>query len=304
MLKNNFYFLVAFVLILSNQKIRAQEDLNAIIDQQTDKKKSEKITSTFKTTRIVNSHTVETVKKGHLDFRVTHHFGDIGGANGGGHTFYGIDQAADIRIAFEYGISNKLTAGFGRNKINELLDFYLKFRLLHQTTDNKVPFSVTLFANTGFTPQKNNTGAYDHYVNRFSYVYQALIARRFSNSFSFQVMPTFFHRNYVFDPHDQNDLFYLGAGGRLKLTKRCALLADYFYSFQKLHRNNKAGYYLPLGVGFEIETGGHVFHLIFTNNGGIVENAYLADTRSSWTKMGFKFGFNISRTFSVIKPKI
>jgi hypothetical protein len=257
--------------------------------------KDEKIIATFKTTRIVNAHSIETVKKKSLDFRITHHFGDIGGDNGGGHSLYGLDNAADIRFGFEYGVTDRFTIGFGRSKIGELLDGYLKFRLLEQTT-KRVPLSITLFTNTGFTPAKNVNKIYDQVANRFSYTFQALIARKFSRKLSLQVMPTLLHRNLVFNTKDQNDLFSVGLGGRFKITKRFAVLADYFYTFSDF-RNNDI-YSAPLGVGIEIETGGHVFHIFCTNNGGIVENNFLPNTTSSWQKGEFKLGFNISRVFT------
>lgn len=272
----------------------AQEDLEALLDEPV---KEANVMATFKTTRIVNAHSIETVKKRTLDFRVTHHFGDMGGDNGGVHSLYGLDNAADIRIAFEYGITNRLTAGLGRSKIGELLDGYLKFRLLQQTTNSSVPLSITLLANAGFTPVKNTNNRYDKFANRFSYTYQMLLARKFSKRLSLQLIPSLVHRNVIFNLEDKNDLFSLGVGGRFKMTKRFALLADYFYTFSDYRQNNSDVYSAPLGVGIEIETGGHVFHIFFTNNAGIVENNFIPNTTSSWEKGEFKLGFNISRVF-------
>ena len=152
------------------------------------------------------------------------------------------------------------------------------------------------------TPQKSSPGnPYNDNINRFSYVYQVLIARRFGNRLSLQLNPTFFHRNYVSDPNDENDAFLLGGGSRLKLTKRFALLADFYYNFSPYRQSNPDLYVPPLGLGVEIETGGHVFHLIFTNNPGIIENTYFAQSPDSYGKGQVKFGFNISRTFGLGK---
>jgi hypothetical protein len=264
---------------------------------------NQKVFATFKTTRIVNGHSIETVKKRGLDFRVTHHFGDVAGDAGGVHTLYGMDQASDIRIAFEYGVNDDFTIGIGRSKIGELIDGYLKYRVLSQTQDNRIPVSTTFLINSGLTPQKNVAGDYNNPAHRFSYTYQVLIARKFNQKFSFQLMPTLLHRNYLSDGNDQHDLFSLGAGVRLKLTQRFALLADYFYTFSELRQKNGSGFYAPLGVGIEIETGGHVFHMFFTNNAGIVENVFIPNTTSSWLEGEFKFGFNISRTFTIGKHR-
>ena len=234
-----------------------------------------------------------------MDFRITHHFGDVSGQGGGAHTLYGFDQASDIRLAFEYGINDRLTTGVGRSKIGEMVDGYLKYRLLQQTTDDKMPVSVTLFTNMAITPQKKIGNEYDIFAHRLSYTYQALIARKISSKLSLQITPTFSHRNYLFNARDENDLFSLAVGGRMKLTRSFALLADYFYTFSNFRSTNKQTYFLPLGVGVEIETGGHVFHLFFTNNAAILENSFLPNTTSSWRKGEFKFGFNISRTFGL-----
>ncbi len=297
-LRSKFLSILFFVVLQYN--VYAQDDLLNMLD--TIPAKSERVLATFKTTRIVNGHSVETVKARHLDFRVTHHFGDAGGANGGFHSMYGLDQAADIRIAFEYGISERLTAGIGRSKIGELFDGYLKYRLLFQTEDNKIPVSLTLFANTAVTAIEGNGTPYqEDFLNRLSYTYQVLLARKFSSRFSLQLMPAYLHRNYVSDANDENDLFVLGGGARLKLSKRFALLADYYFIFSKYRMDNNDIYFPPLGLGLEIETGGHVFHLFFTNNPAIVENTYFAQSTDSWSKGQMKLGFNISRTFGIGK---
>jgi hypothetical protein len=298
-LKIRILLSLCFALLLAPATQAQDNLLDALVDSVADK--NQPVFATFKTTRVVNGHSVETVKRKGLDFRVTHHFGDVSGDAGGVHTLYGLDQAADIRIAFEYGVTDRLTLGAGRSKIGELLDGYAKYRLLSQTQDNKMPVSATLFANAALTPQKAASDEFDNMAHRLSYTYQVLIARKFSQKLSLQLMPTFLHRNYLFNPSDQHDLFSMGVGGRLKLTKRFALLADYFYTFSELRNQSDSGYYAPLGLGIEIETGGHVFHMFFTNNAGIVENVFIPNTTSSWGKGEFKFGFNISRTFSIGK---
>jgi hypothetical protein len=297
-LRNRLLLIILFV-VSSIPFAKAQDELLDILDNA--ENKQSKVFATFKTTRIVNAHSIETVKKKGLDFRVTHHFGDVFGEGGGAHTLFGIDQAADIRIAFEYGVTDKLTAGIGRSKVGEMIDGYLKYNVLHQTSDNKIPVSATLFANSALTPQKAGNEEYINPAHRFSYTFQVLLARKINQRLSLQLIPSFLHRNYVFNAKDENDLFSIGIGGRLKLTKRFAILADYFYTFSEFRRKNKDIYFAPLGLGIEIETGGHVFHMFFTNNAGIIENSYIPNTTSSWREGEFKFGFNISRTFGTGK---
>ena len=300
-LRSKFFLTLLFVTSLIHLA-KAQEDLLNMLDSTVEKET--KVFATFKGTRIVNAQSIETVKKNGLDFRITHHFGDIGGESGGIHTLYGFDQAADIRIAFEYGVTDRLTAGIGRSKIAEMIDGLLKYRLLQQTIDNKMPVSVTLFANTAFTPQKEINGEYKNALHRFSYTFQALLAKKINQKFSVQLIPSYVHRNYVFNHEDENDLFSLGVASRLKLSKRFAILADYYYTFSDFRDKYRDRYFAPLGLGIEIETGGHVFNMFFTNNAGILENSYISNTTSSWTKGEYKFGFNISRTFTIGKKKL
>ncbi len=255
--------------------------------------------ATFKTTRIILSQSNETVSQYGLDFRVTHRFSDIGGAAGGIQTFYGFDNSSDIRTAFEYGITNRVTIGIGRSKFGQTVDGLVKYRALRQTTDNKMPVSVTLFAssaaNTSIDAELKK-----EMTRRFSYVYQAIITRKFSKNISVALLPTLLHRNYVSNFKDENDIYALGVAGRCKVTSRFALVADYYYIQSNFRKNNPA-YHPPLGLGFEIETGGHVFSLNFTNSGGIIENNFIPETKSDWLKGEFRFGFNISRVFQVYR---
>ena len=297
MLKNNIFLFAVFITVIQTASF-AQTDLDSFLIQDT---RPARVFATFKATRIVNAHSIETVKKRTLDFRITHHFGDVSGTNGGAHTLYGFDNASDIRFGFEYGVSDRLTAGFGRSKVGENLDFFLKFRLLRQTQNNSMPVSVTLFTSAAVTAQKNDV-AYNVFANRFSYVYQAVIARKFNERLSLQLMPLFLHRNFITNPTDRNDVFSLGIGGRIKLTRRTALLADTYYTFSD-YLTTANSFYMPIGLGVEIETGGHVFQMFFTNNAGIIENSYISNTRSSWGKGEFKIGFTISRDFAFNKRK-
>jgi hypothetical protein len=304
MRKTAFTLIILFSIIY---KATAQDDLSDIVNKNSEQPKKEFVTATFKGLRIINAQTIETAKKHNLQFNIQHRFGDIGGTGGGIHTFFGLDQATDIRFSFDYGITNRLQVGVGHSRglepYRELYDGSAKFKLLMQTTDNKMPVSITLFGVGAFSGRKSSTDstsdAYfeDHFAHRFSYVTEVIIARKFSPGFSFELVPAWVHRNYVtFD--DQNDIFLLGAGGRLKFTKRFALVVDYYRNFAKQIPGNPI-YYDPLSVGVEIETGGHVFQLTFTNATGILENSFLPFTHSDWTQGQFRWGFNLTRNFVI-----
>lgn len=291
----------------------AQQDLLSMLDSVQKPKSREKVFATFKTTKVINAQSTETVNKRGLDFRVTHRFGNIGkNGGGGGHTLYGLDAISDVRISFDYGITDKITVGLARSKRQENIDGTFKWRFFEQTDDNHIPVSIALYENAAFTPvvktvlYSGTVNVKENTAHRFAYLSQLIIARKFNRYFSFELLPTYQHRNYVkalINPdngkEESNDLFALGAAARLKITKRMAILVDYFYIFSDYRtKNTQTLYYNPLAVGFEIETGGHVFHLNFTNALGILENDYIPNTTDSWSKGGYKFGFNISRVFN------
>ena len=290
----------------------AQDDLSDIVNKNADQPKKEFVTATFKGLRIINAQTIETAKKHNMQFNIQHRFGDIAGTGGGIHTFFGLDAATDIRFSFDYGITDRLQVGVGRSRgiypYRELYDGNLKFKLLRQTTNGSMPLSITLYGVAAATGSRSDTAqtSETHFKNfsyRMSYVSQMIIARKFTPGFSLELLPTYMHRNYVaYD--DVNDMFFLGAGARLKLTKRFAIITDYFHDFRSPYaatdtaKTNRL-HYDPLSVGVEIETGGHVFQLTFTNATGILENTFLPFTTTSWTKGQFRWGFNLTRNFVI-----
>lgn len=308
------YIFTAAILLVLTSRLVAQQDLSQIVEENTQTNAKEYVTATFKGLKIINAETIETCKKHDLEFDIQHRFGDVAtNGNVNVHTFFGLDQASDIRFAFEYGITDRLQAGIGRSRgiepYRELYDFNLKYKLLQQTTNNKMPLSVTLFGVAGVSGRKSSTDStsdayYEgNWSHRWSYVTQAIIARKFSPGVSFEIVPTWTHRNYV-DYQDENDMFSLGIGGRVKITKRMAIIADYFHNFSQYRADAKDAngnklYFDPLSIGLEIETGGHVFQLMFTNSEGILENSYLPQTKSNWGDGEFRWGFNLSRNFTL-----
>ncbi|WP_428330858.1 DUF5777 family beta-barrel protein [Mucilaginibacter sp.] len=264
--------------------------------------KTDPVIATFKSTRLILSETSETVKKNNLNFVVIHRFGDIGGVAGGGKTFWGLDNSSDIYIGFEYGITNNLDIDFGRSKFEQQIDLGLKYAILHQTANDATPFAITLLGKAGLKPYAND-GSFNTYADRFTYIAQAIIARKFSPKFSMQLTPTFVRDNSVYPylPGNENQFFALGIAGRLKVTKRLGIILDYAHPFSSFrqHATGDNAFYDPLGVGIEIETGGHVFTINFSNAKAISESSYLSDTQSKWTKGQFRLGFTISRIFDL-----
>ncbi|MBI3883299.1 MAG: hypothetical protein HY305_03545, partial [Sphingobacteriales bacterium] len=233
---------------------------------------------------------------------------------GGAKTFFGLDNSSDIKLSFDYGITNKLSVGISRAKgataIRQLIEGNFKYKLIEQTTNDNVPISITLFGNAVVSTMQSNikTNVPDYFSSfqdRWSFVAQAIIVRKFSPSFTLAFLPTYVHYNSVLKG-DQNGTFALGAGGRLKFTKRMAVIADYFYAFKSKatlasYKANGLNYYNHLGAGVEIETGGHVFQLCFMNSTAVLENQFITYTTTSWLTGQFRWGFNFGRTFSLKK---
>ncbi|MCZ4225352.1 DUF5777 family beta-barrel protein [Pedobacter rhodius] len=293
----------------------AQDSLENALNMPTEKKI---VKATFKATKLINIQTNETIYKNEMDFRVDHRFGDIAGNAGGIKNFFGLDQSTDIRIGFDYGISDRLSVGIARAKgagiVTQLYEGNLKYRLLEQTTDDKIPLALTLFGSTTIAAVKASTDptaatAYSEFQDRLVYVAQAVIARKFNTNLSMLVMPSYIHRNFtVFG--DENDLFAVSVGGRIKITKRMAFVADYTIPFRntakKAYLENTSGnqFYNTLGAGLEFDTGGHIFHLNFTNATAIQESQFITDTNTSWLKGQYRWGFSIARRFSFDRKKI
>jgi hypothetical protein len=264
----------------------------------TDSVKNEKVTGGFKSTRVIMTHSMEMLRPGVLDFRILHRFGSV---NHGISDFFGMDQAS-MRLGLDYGITNNLQVGIGRGTYRKELDGYLKYRVLQQSTGPKSsPVSLIPVGGMTLTTGKfTDTDRDNLFTNRIAYYAQLVIGRKFNDVFTLQLTPTFLHRNLTDSIKNPNDIFAAGIGGRVRLSRRVSLCVDYHYVF---NLNEPIPVYNPLSIGFDIETGGHVFQLHFTNAIGMNERAFLTETTQDWGKGEIRFGFNLSRTFQIKKTK-
>jgi len=286
--------IAALALTITSSAIHAQDQslLNGI---EPNAPKKEYVTNAFKSSRVINGHSMELIGKGVLDVRILHRFGRI---NDGVSELFGLDQAS-MRLGFDYGLGNNATIGIGRTTFKKELDGFIKWRPVRQARDGS-PFSWVLVAGISAYTFKNPDPQKDIKLSsRMGYYFQSIVGRKFSERFSFQLSPTLVHRNQV-EEGDVNDLYALGIGGRFKLSKRTAFVVDYF---PVLNRPASSTTTNSLSIGFDIETGGHVFQLHFSNSTGMNERAFIADTRDSWGKGEIRFGFNLSRVFSVKKNR-
>jgi hypothetical protein len=260
--------------------------------QSESKPEKEYTTQTFKGTRVVNGFSVETKAKRELEFIIGHRFGRI---NSGAYNFFGWDDAY-IRFGLEYGITDRLGLGLGRSSYNKIYDGYLKYKLIRQQSGGGSPVTATLFGSIGIQSEdKTLTNQQQMY-----YSAQALIARKFSPKFSMQLSPTFIHANQVDQVVENNNQFALGLGGRYKLNGSLSLNAEYYYRVDAPEADT---YKDGIGLGLDIETGGHVFQLIFSNTQGMVDRTFVSQTEGDFFAGDIHFGFNITRTFQFRKKK-
>jgi hypothetical protein len=269
----------------------------------------------FYSQKLINSKTVEVLQRGILAFEVTHNFGDIAGTNGGVKRFFGLDNASDVRIGFQLGLSDKLNIIAARAKgagiVQQLWELGLKYQVAQQKEDAAHPLAITIYANNVISGMQANTVAdqensFSGTSSRMSQVVQVMLARKIGKT-GLQLSPTYVHTNYV-QPGDDKNLFALGAAARIPLSSRMFLLVDYFHSFRStsskdFYNSQGIKFYDVLGAGLEILTAGHVFHINFTNSTEILENRFLPRTVTSWGKGQFRWGFAIARNFSVFKSK-
>ena len=280
--------LLLVLLIFSSLNATSQDDLLAMIDEE-----SEEITlveATFKGTRLINGHSIETRKKGVLDFIISHRFGTL---NSGSYELWGLDNAT-IRLGLEYAVTDRLYVGVGRSSFEKTYDGFVKYRILRQTAGSGTPVSITWFSSGSIKTLRNQPGD-PSFVEKLASTHQLLIARKMSPGISLQLMPTLVHKNLILEEEENNDAIAIGVGGRIKLSQRVALVAEYYYQFQKVSDAT----FNPIAIGFDIETGGHVFQLQFTNATAMVPKGFISETTNDFFDGGVHFGFNISRTFQV-----
>lgn len=273
-------------------KAFAQDELMDLLEDE--EPKTEYVTAGFKTTRVINAHSFENVAAGVLDLKISHRFGFI---SGGAYELYGLDQAM-IRIGTDYGITDRLMVGWGRSSVGKEYDAFVKYKILRQSTGKKkIPFTLAaLSAMTVSTLKFADKERKNYFSSRLYYTHQLILGRKFNNAFSLQLIPSLVHRNLVKSALDNNDVYTLGVAGRKKLTNRLAMNFEYHYVFDERVRDQ---FQNSLSLGIDIETGGHVFQLHFTNSTSITEKGYLTETTGRWQDGDIHFGFNVSRVFNL-----
>ena len=310
--------LFSLLFIASGTSALAQDDLLALLNDSTEEKVYS--TANWKSTRVINGHSTENTAHGVLDFRISHRFGFI---NQGISEFFGLDDA-NVRLGFDYGLTDRLQVGIGRSGYQKTVDGLLKYKILRQCESGcGMPITLSVVAASSVTTLQSefvpwyDEGRTDYFTHRLSYSWQLLIGRKFSESFTLQLMPGVVHRNLVQYEEEENDVINIGVAGRCKISKRVAITAEYYYvppdqlsrsteqrgTFKRWVNDPNPGFKNSLAVGLDIETGGHVFQLHFTNSTGMFERAFITETIGAWEDQDIHFGFNISRVFTLHRPK-
>jgi len=304
--------------------VQAQDDTSFSLFDEPSAPVAEKVQYAFKTTKVVNLQSLELIDPGVFDFKMSHRFGAM---NGGAAAFnsedavnaFGFDVAT-IRFGGEYGVNENLMVGLGRYNVKSEkgVDAYVKYRLMHQTSDNKKPLSILLL---GAVDYKNTQ--YDRTIigiagpvtiawgipgkQRLSYVGQVIVGKKVNDDFSWILSPTVVVSG-MSDRYDAGSesfvssgtaktQFALGMGFRNKLSSRTSLNMEYIPIL-----NGNGDFYNSFSVGFDVETGGHVFQFDFTNSVGMNESMFITRNTDRWGAAGVRLGFNLHRVFTVVDP--
>jgi hypothetical protein len=280
--------------------VYAQDDLLNSLQSETPAT-PKAVYATFKSTRVINLQSNETMKAKHMDFRIQHRFGPI---KNGAYDLFGLDGAV-LRLGFEYGVTDKLMIGLGRSNVGKTYDGFVKYKLLEQQK-NGHPIGITLFGSTAISTlewadkTRNNL-----LTSRLSYCAQVLLTKKVNDQLSFILSPSMVHYNLVPTGQTPNDIYAVGIGTSIKISRSIRFNAEYIPRLNgrdsPTRADGKATYYDAIAFGIDIETGGHVFQLHFTNGQGLIEQQFIGRNSNPVNFSELRFGFNISRTFSFDK---
>lgn len=290
------------ILCLFSSAALAQEDLLDMLEKDEEPTVNYTI-ATFKGTRLVSGHSIETNGQGVLQFLIGHRFGRL---NSGWRDLFGIDNAT-IRLGFEYGISDRINIGIGRSSFQKTYDGTFKWKMTRQKSGAENFPVTTTWVSTAYVLANEwpNPDRVNYFSSRMTYQHSLLIAHKYGEALSLQLMPTVVHRNIVPTESDKNTILSIGAGTSVKLNGSLRLNAEYYYILPNQIVSTIGGEAVKnaFSVGIDLETGGHIFQLHLTNSRGMTEKYLVGQTTGSWGKGDIHFGFNVSRVFTVKKPK-
>lgn len=300
---NNYVRTAVLSIVLSvlfNESLFAQ-NLDSLMSAETSapESKQQYATGTFRGTRVANGQSVETLPAKILDIKIQHRFGYV---SDGINQFYGLDNAT-IRLGADYGITSRLTVGGGRASYQKQWDVFAKYKILQQQSgERNMPVTLTALASAMVQTMPDPTGLNykPYWTDRLYYAFQFMVARKFGDGFSLQLMPTLVHYNNVPLVSDPNDIISIGAATSIKISRSASIVMEYYYNLPGHKFDSTKN---VLAVGLDIETGGHVFQILLTNGSGIAERPFISESYGDFFKGDIRLGFNLSRTFQMGKSK-
>jgi Membrane bound beta barrel domain (DUF5777) len=268
----------------------AQDDLLKQLD--TVKSTENQIeTSAFKGLQICNMQSTKMPAKNEWYVLVSHRFGDL---SQGLDNFFGLDQAY-TKIGAIYGPTDWLSLGFSRQTFQKTYELAVKYKLADQIADG-FPVAIVGYNTMDIRSDLKKDGNPGlQFNNRLAYTTQLLISRKFSDKFSLQIAPVFVHKNLYEPLFENKNQFLITGGGRMKISKRMSINLEYA---SKVGRPQYEKYNNVLTAGLDIETGGHVFQMVFSNSQAMNDVAVFTNADGVWAKgKGIYFGFNMYRVF-------
>ncbi len=289
-------FMLLFLLIAGVQPFVCGQNLDSLLNEKMDQEETT-YPAIFRSATIINSHSVYMLPAGTLDFRVEHRFGTL---NQGAYEFWGLDYA-NIHLSLEYVVAEWLMVGIGRGTYEKTYDGFFRIKPFRQASGSE-PFPFSLAVQSGlYMNTLRYLKDFDDYrfAQRLEHVHQVLVARRFFDVISLQISPSYLRRTPISSVLEQTDLFAMGTGVGVKITSNVSLNMEYFRLLNYEPQLNTADLHHPLSIGIDLETGGHVFQLIFTNSLAMTEQGIIGGTTGRWLDGDIHFGFNISRVFGI-----
>ena len=242
----------------------------------------------FKAMKVVNNQSTKLAQKGDLYLYVGHRFGTI---KGGVESLFGLDYA-NTKIEILYGLLNQVQVGFSRESFKKTYNLHVKYGIKSQTTS--FPLSITSYNSVNLdTSLDENQYPNLNFNERYVYISQLLISRRFNDNFSFQLAPSIVKYNFLTNQFKNDFNYILNYGSRLKISKRSSFNIDYSHHLNRLNNSEEKN---VLSLGIDMETGGHVFQLLFSNTQASDEAGVLTGAEGNWTKGDVFFGFNIFKS--------
>lgn len=252
----------------------------------------------FRSTRIINLHSVESLRAGDLEFKISHRFGEF---SSGVNQFWGLDQA-QIRLALEYGLTENFMFGVGRSSQGKIVDGFAKYRILTQKK-NGSPLSISYLASTAVSTFPDREDRERNLTQRLSFANQIIFSSKLHERFALQLSPTLVHQNLVASPEDQNTSFAIGISSKYNLTKVLSLNGEFIPRLSGFDTPSFKENHNSLSIGMGINTRGHFFEFHLTNSFPMIEQGFITQTTGNWADGNIHLGFNIVRDFRIHRPK-